>query len=620
MPDQFLIGLIIFLPLLAFILCQLIPTYKSILACWLFNIITAMGFFASLTLYFINAKLPQKTLSIPWFSFGEKHFFVSVLFDTYTYILLIVVHFISILVGIFSTEYMKNDKALNRYFGFIALFIFSMIGVLLSGSLFQIYFFWELVGFCSYLLIGFWYDKKSAVNASLKAFLINRIGDVCFLIGIFMCFKQYGTTDLQTINSIVNIGQNQTIIGLLIFGGCVAKSAQFPLHTWLPDAMEGPTPVSALIHAATMVAAGIYLIIRAFPIFTENALAVITIIGCISMLMGGVKAIFQSDIKKVLAYSTISQLGLMVVAVGIGMPSLAFLHLIMHAFFKAGLFLCAGSVIHAIHESDHSIDAQNMYLMGGLRAKLPITFWSFVISAASLMGLPLLSGFLSKDQIIEAAYHFNGFGGKIFFVCLLISSFLTAFYMSRQLWLVFAGQSRSNESLLGIKEQSGMILIPIILLAILSTQLIGYILVVPPFSINLLAIISTIFAFSGILMAFFFRKKLIDFPIYKSKFDLYYNNLFVKNTLTIANLVNFIDVNIIDGFVRLVVSISTIFSNISKWIDTYLVDGFVNNIAKFSKNIGTNAQKLQSGQFQWYVSIMMLILLLIFTFLGKFLN
>jgi NADH-quinone oxidoreductase subunit L len=622
MPDQILISLIISLPILAFICCQLLNNTLKYLAGWLFLFCTSLGLLASLFLYYNNSKAPEKVLEILWFSVGQKHFIINVLLNAYTYLMLILVYFISLMVGLFSMEYMRHDKAKHRYFSFIGLFIFSMIGVVLSGNLFLMYFFWEIVGFCSYLLIGFWYDNPHAVNASLKAFLVNRVGDICFLIGIFMCYLQFGTTNFQELVLISpNLTQHNTIIGLLLFGGCVAKSAQFPLHTWLPDAMEGPTPVSALIHAATMVAAGIYLLIRIFPLFTPDALIIIAFIGLISLLMGGVKAVFQSDIKKVLAYSTISQLGLMVLAVGIGKPDFAFFHLLTHAFFKAGLFLCAGSVIHAIHYASHDSDAQNMYLMGGLKKRLPITFWCYLICSAALAALPFFTGFLSKDQIIEAAYHFDGFGGRILLIGLFVSSFLTAFYMGRQLLLVFGGEFRNNKiNLENISEKSWFLFIPIIILAILSTQLLSIFIAVPHFSINLLAIIGSALAISGLFTAFYFKNQLIDFPVYTSKVDLFYNKFIVKATNDISEWVSYFDKKIIDGFTKLTVLLTIKSANVTAFTDMNIVDGLANGFARFSNKIGKTAQNIQSGQLQWYVSIMMLILLLIFTFWGSFFN
>jgi NADH-quinone oxidoreductase subunit L len=487
-----------------------------------------------------------------------------------------------------------------------------MIGILLSGNLFQMYFFWELVGFSSYLLIGFWYTKKEAIEASKKAFIMNRFGDICLLIGIFMVLEQQGNVDILTLAKFSET-QKSTLLGLLLFGGCIAKSAQFPLHTWLPDAMEGPTPVSALIHAATMVAAGIYLIIRVSPVFNPEALQIITIIGCISMLMAGSKAILQSDIKKVLAYSTISQLGLMVVAVGGGAPNLAFNHLITHAFFKAGLFLCAGTVIYSIHHTKPKIDAQNMYLMGGLRKEMPITFICFVLCTCSMIGLPFFSGFVTKDSIIELWHEKEAFGAKIVFISLLISSVLSAFYMGRQLFLVFINEKQEDDKVrITEKHNSIFIKLPIIILAVLSTFLILLILKLEVFHFNLIALINTILVLSGLYLVYFFRKKISNPVKYHSIIDQFYDTVIAKNTIKISTNISNFDTNIFDGATKLATNCSLIVANIIDWFDVNLIDGLVNFTAKLSNKIGSSFTKIQSGQFQWYISAIIVLLLIVF--------
>ena len=291
MADSNLISFILFLPFFAFIFCQLFTKKHKNWAGISFCTLIFFALILSVLLYANNSTISKEVISFNWFSVANKQFTISFLLDKYTFQMLILVNFIGLIVGLFSIEYMRNDPAKHRYFGFIGLFLFSMLGIILSGNLFQMYFFWELVGFSSYLLIGFWYTKPEAIAASKKAFLMNKIGDMSLLIGIFLCFQHFGSTQIIDLSSAGQNSNDLTVIGLLLFGGCIAKSAQFPLHTWLPDAMEGPTPISALIHAATMVAAGIYLIIKVFPIFTPTALLWISTIGCISMLMAGVKAI-----------------------------------------------------------------------------------------------------------------------------------------------------------------------------------------------------------------------------------------------------------------------------------------------------------------------------------------
>ncbi|OJJ16606.1 hypothetical protein BKI52_32345 [marine bacterium AO1-C] len=390
-------------------------------------------------------------LEASWFKLGGTDFKISLYIDNLSILMLLIVNFVSLLVHVFSLEYIKGDKHYNRYFAYLGLFTFAKLGIVIFYNLLIIYIFWELVGLASYLLIGFWYEKKSATQASQKAFLVNRIGDVGFLVGILLVFSYFGDFNLLTVAQSPQLvglsGSVLLIMGLCLFCGAVGKSAQFPLHVWLPDAMEGPTPVSALIHAATMVAAGVYLLARIFFMLNVEALTVIAIIGGITAFIGAFSALAQSDIKKVLAYSTISQLGYMVMGMGIGAYEASLLHLFTHAFFKAGLFLCAGAVIHTMHELEHRLDlhfdAQNMYLMGGLRKAMPFVFICYTLSAAALAGLPFFSGFLSKDAILSGSLAWASFkGGGIWYIIPVIgflSAFLTAFYMGRQLFLVFFG-------------------------------------------------------------------------------------------------------------------------------------------------------------------------------------
>ena len=386
-----------------------------------------------------------------WATLGSsKALYLSLQMDKINALLLVMVHVVALLVQFYSAEYLSDEPHLHRYFAFLQLFLFSMVGILLSGSLLVMYIFWELVGLSSYLLIGFWLYKPRAVWAAKKAFLLNRIGDVAFLSGILLLFFHVGTTEFAELPERVAALPPgiTTVIGLCLAGGCIGKSAQFPLSGWLPDAMEGPTPVSALIHAATMVAAGIFLLGRIAFLFTPKAEFVLLLIGTLTMLQGAVRAMRAWDIKQVLAYSTISQLGLMVVAVGFGSWSLALFHLLTHAFFKAGLFLAAGSVIHSLipATSDSSSDPQNLRQMGGLRQRLPVTSVVFGVCAASLAGLPFFSGFLSKDAIFIAGFgwaeRLGGGVAYLFPLAALLASALTAYYMLRLFWLIFEGEPR----------------------------------------------------------------------------------------------------------------------------------------------------------------------------------
>jgi NADH-quinone oxidoreductase subunit L len=325
-----------------------------------------------------------------WIDLGNSFFVkVGIGIDNLAAIMLIVVTLISFLVHLFSLEYMADDKRFSRFYAYLGLFSFSMLGIVIANNFLFMYVFWELVGISSYLLIGFWYEKDSAANAGKKAFLVNRIGDLGFFIGIMIIFFTYGTFMYDEIFASISSGtlpfdsgSMLTATGILVFCGAIGKSAQFPLHVWLPDAMEGPTPVSALIHAATMVAAGVYLVARVFPMFTANALMIIAYFGAITAFIAATIAITQIDFKKVLAYSTVSQLGYMVMGLGVGAFTNGFMHLVTHAWFKAALFLASGSVIHAMHHAmhklnDHHSDPQNIYNMGGLRKTMPWTYITF---------------------------------------------------------------------------------------------------------------------------------------------------------------------------------------------------------------------------------------------------
>jgi len=406
--------------------------------------------------------------------------------DNIAVVMLIVVTVVSSLVHVFSTGYMEHDPRKGRFFGYLGLFSFSMLWLVLSDNLLGIFVGWELVGLSSYLLIGFWFEKVGPPEAGMKAFITNRVGDLGFLAALMILMWQFKTFDLQQLQAIVaGFGEHglpgdlplwMTLAGVGLFCGAVGKSAQFPLHVWLPDAMEGPTPVSALIHAATMVAAGVYLLIRVFFLLTFDASLVIAYVGGFTALMSATIAVAQWDIKKVLAYSTISQLGYMVLAVGVGAYSAGLLHLMTHAFFKACLFLGSGSVIHAMHAvyhkvHDHHRDAQDMRNMGGLRGKMPVTYWTFLVATLALAGVPLTSGFISKDAILAGSLAFAklhpqhwplavfGFGAAA----------LTAFYMFRLVFLTFHGEHKGKPEEYALFQENKLNLTgPLLVLSSLS--------------------------------------------------------------------------------------------------------------------------------------------------------
>jgi len=389
-----------------------------------------------------------------WFQIGGYSAHIGFLVDRLSVMMMVVVSFVSLMVHVYTIGYMRDDPGYQRFFSYIALFTFAMLMLVMSNNFLQLFFGWEAVGLVSYLLIGFWFKRPSAIFANLKAFLVNRVGDFGFLLGIAAVLMYFGSLDYATVfaNRDSIVGQSMevfsgrpwavpTVIGVLLFIGAMGKSAQVPLHVWLPDSMEGPTPISALIHAATMVTAGIFMVARMSPLYelSETALAFVAVIGATTALFTGLIGLVQNDIKRVVAYSTLSQLGYMTVALGVSAYGAAIFHLMTHAFFKALLFLTAGSVIMAMHHE------QDMRYMGGLRKYLPVTYWTALIGTLALVGTPLFSGFYSKDAIIEAAALAAERGGSAFTYahwCVLLGVFVTALYSFRLLYLTFHGKQR----------------------------------------------------------------------------------------------------------------------------------------------------------------------------------
>jgi NADH-quinone oxidoreductase subunit L len=426
----------------------------------------------------------RETVNFSWLHFGSSSVDLGWVLDPLSAIMLVMVSFVGLLIFIYSTGYMARDENYTRFFCFLSLFAGAMLGVVISNSILLLFMNWELVGLTSYLLIGFWYQKPSAAAAAKKAFLTTRIGDIFFLLGIVWLFAQTGTLlfynhGLGSMEGWALAGllsQHAALgltaagaIGLLIFAGAAGKSGQLPLHVWLPDAMEGPTPVSALIHAATMVAAGVYLIARVYPLMqagaltggTTTALTVVTWVGASTAVFAALIAVAQNDIKRILAYSTISQLGYMMAGLGLGGVAIGMFHLITHAFFKALLFMGAGSVIHGTHEE------QDIRRMGGLKSDMPLTFITYAIGMLALCGFPLVfSGFWSKDGILEAAQHWSV--AKAPFYMLVFGALLTAFYMTRQVSYVFFGYNRGHKT---AHESRAAMTVPLAILAFFSIAL-----------------------------------------------------------------------------------------------------------------------------------------------------
>ena len=409
-----------------------------------------------------------------WIVSGSFNVTVGFLIDQLSAIMLLVVTSISTLIFVYSIGYMHGDGGYYRFFAYLSLFVFSMLILVMANNYLLMYFGWEAVGLCSYFLIGFWFHKKSAADAGKKAFIVNRFGDFGFGLGVILIFITFGSLEYlevfnqasgilgQTINIFGTDVSTITLICLLLFCGAVGKSAQLPLHVWLPDAMEGPTPVSALIHAATMVTAGVFMVARSNPLFvlSETAMMTVAIVGGVTALFAATIALVQNDIKKVIAYSTVSQLGYMFLALGVGAFSAGIFHLYTHAYFKALLFLASGSVIHALH------DEQNMQKMGGLKKYMPVTYWVFILATLSITGIPGFAGFFSKDEILWRAYLGGDLGRFLWFLG-TAAALMTAFYSWRLIFLTFHGKFRGTEEQeRNLHESPRVITVPLIFLAV----------------------------------------------------------------------------------------------------------------------------------------------------------
>jgi NADH-quinone oxidoreductase subunit L len=696
MSENFLIQLsviILFLPLLGFIVTLLLG--KKIPKIFFFEVFVLLAGLVLSAILLIGKLTSFADTSIvaefKWIDMGNVpvigsiKIYLGMLIDDISALMIVVVFIISFLVHFFSVDYMKGDIRYNRYFAYLGLFTFSMSGIVLTHNILMMYIFWELVGISSYLLIGFWYEKKSASDAGKKAFIVNRIGDLGMLAGLLILFLTYNTFSFQQIFSEIskghlpfNSGFWLTVTGILIFCGAIGKSAQFPLHVWLPDAMEGPTPVSALIHAATMVAAGVYLVVRVFGILTADAMLFIATIGALSAFIPATIALTQNDIKRVLAYSTISQLGYMIMALGVGAYKFAFFHLITHAFFKACLFLGSGSVIHAMH---HEQDIRNM---GGLRKKMPLTYATFLISSIAISGIPLTSGFLSKDGILSGSLAFASLTGHWFFPIVgYFVAILTAFYMFRLVIITFHGEPRNKEKYEHAHESSFVMVMPLVVLTTLSlffwytpnpmnpedgwfyTKWIKAPVLHTPENVRWdfmktdeavnsanseehdimysetyasalhhvhvpAVILSLLMAISGILLAFTMYqwkkisadklaerfKPLYNFSLNKWYFDELYDKTFVSGTLALSRMVAWIDRVIIDGIVDGSATVTKAVSTFTGKFDNIVVDGLVNFMAYLSAFIGLIFRRFQTGKVQTYI-IMVIFSIVILLFIFK---
>lgn len=552
--------------------------------------------------------------SVEWLHFSDKlHIDMGVLLDPISVMMLVVITTVSLMVHIYSFGYMKGERGFQRYYAFLSLFSFSMLGLVVATNIFQMYIFWELVGASSYLLIGFYYTKPAAIAASKKAFIVTRFADLGFLIGILIISFYTGTFDFGLLTAdnaslAVTSMAGGSFLGLsaatwamaLLFMGAAGKSAMFPLHIWLPDAMEGPTPVSALIHAATMVVAGVYLVARMFPLYlfaAPDVLTLITYVGAFTALFAAIIAIRQTDIKRVLAFSTISQIAYMMVALGVsGMGGHAgegytasMFHLFTHAFFKALLFLGAGSVIHAVHSNE-------MEAMGGLRKYMPVTHWTFLIACLSISGIPPFSGFFSKDEILSAAFAHD----KVVFVVLLLVAGITAFYMFRLYYRIFWGAERQYEK--HPHEAPAVMFIPLVFLALLSclTGWIPFSHFVSSDSVPYDLGINWWIASGGILVS------LIGITV-ATRLYRRENNLPERIASKWAGFWNAAAHRFYIDQAWLFVTKKIIFRCISTpiaWFDRHVIDGAISGLGTGTEKLSGAIKGMQSGRIQTYAAVL----------------
>ena len=568
------------------------------------NILPLFGLLLSIYLVTIFTLYEQSVLTYqlyPWVNIEYFSANIGYLIDQMSSVMIFVVCSISFFVHIYSTGYMTFDKDYSRFFSYISFFTFAMLLLVMSDNFIQMFIGWEGVGLASYLLIGFWHSKASAISANLKAFLVNRIGDLFFIIGVVIIFSIFNSFNFSVIFNEINYLkdpndlENLELACLFLFIGAMAKSAQIPLHIWLPDSMEGPTPISALIHAATMVTAGIFLIIRLSPIYEVSTYTMdtILIIGAITSLLLGIVGIYQNDIKKVIAYSTISQLGYMICILGAGFYAASFFHLFTHAFFKALLFLSAGAVIISMHHE------QDIRKMGNLRAYLPITYKCFLIGTLCLVGFPLTSGFFSKDLILISLYNDDNFLSLFSYVVLVIGTFVTSMYSFRLLFLVFHGDERFKGQ--KITEQGLSMLIPLVILsvlAVISGACINFFL-----ELNIYSTENKNISYSGILdfilhgilslptlfilIAFWISKKL-----YLDEKPIQNNSFIIGKILSVVKNKFYFD-EIFFSLANTCIKIGSFFSNIidHKLIDQKLIIG----IPKIIDRLSFKAKKIQTG-------------------------
>lgn len=656
-----LVPLIPIVPLLTFAIIVVFTRGNNKLSSYLAVAAIFISFLISMVIVFNAvagmphfAEEPAVHLTLLRIPTGATTLDIGVQIDPLTVALLFMVPTVCLMIFIYSIGYMEGDPRYSRFFAYICLFATGMLGLVVADNLLLLFISWEVMGLCSYLLIGFWFEKPEAMWAGLKAFITTRIGDVLLMLGMVILYSQTGALRFETVfEGVEHLAQTNPnlmfITALLVFGGAVGKSAQFPLHVWLPDAMEGPTPVSALIHAATMVAAGVFLVARMMPIFVVlagmPALAWVAAIGAITAFFASTIAIAQDDIKRVLAYSTISQLGYMIMCLGIGGFVAAVFHLITHAFFKALLFLGSGSVIHGVGTND-------MMEMGGLRKKMPYTFWTFLVGMLALAGVPPLAGFWSKDEILAIAFVQN----PVVWVMGTLAAFVTAFYMTRQVCLTFAGEPRNED--IHAHESPPVMYVPLIVLAV-GAALLGLLGVPADFPVlgpllgnnpfhHFLAeqfhhweyvhlphvgfnasvmLISVVMALAGIGLGYLIygRKPLgagqrdplermgVIWTLLRNKYyiDEIYRATIIRAAIGVADLFLRFDQGIIDGIVNLIGKLTERWSWVSGLFDTYVIDGIVNGVGRVTSAVGQELRYIQTGRVQNYMIMVVISLLLL---------
>jgi len=675
-----LVWLVPILPLVAFGAIALGLWRNERLSTWANWVGIGVAWLISLSIFFATWGQPhlatepyrQLVLRIPT---GREALELGFMVDPLTGIMLFMVPTLCGLIFVYSKGYMAGDKRYSRYFAYVSLFATGMLGLVVSDNLLFLYMFWEIMGLCSYLLIAFWFERESAYKAGLKAFLTTRVGDAMLFLGLLMLYSRTGTltfSEIFTHETLEHLAASAvsvplvgtipaaTLIALLVFGGAVGKSAQFPLHVWLPDAMEGPTPVSALIHAATMVSAGVYLVARMFPMFAvageghNAAMGSVAFIGAFTALFASTIAVAQNDIKRVLAFSTISQLGYMMAALGIGAYVAGVFHLITHAFFKALLFLGSGSVIIGSHHE------QDMMKMGGLRKRMPITFWTFLMGTFALTGVFPWAGFWSKDEILGEALHGGRWG---VYVALTLAAFLTAFYMGRQVCLTFLGRPRSQHAE-EAHETPVVMTGPLVVLAVFATTLglagvpEGFPVLGPLFGNNplhhyigaMMALVghhgeavpvnfvvmglSLLLALGGLFVGWLIygRRPLAAGqadpmvaalgPVHRVLANRYYVDEFYQATVIRAVLwlaevfAKFDSRWVIDPVVNLVGRAVVALSDLLSRFDLRIVDGMVNGIGRGARAAGRSLRQVQTGFVQDYLLVVVTTVLLL---LGVFL-